>query len=87
MVDGIENIRFTYGEDTSGDLSADVYRADATAVVSWPNIVAVRAEILMVSDSDNVTTAPQAYTFNGTSTTPTDNKLRRITTATFARRN
>ena len=86
LVDGVQDIHFTYGEDTDGDLSVNGYY-EAAAVANWTNVRAVKAEILLVSGADKVATAAQPYTFNGVTTTPTDTKLRSAFVTTYALRN
>ena len=89
LVDGVGDIQYTYAEDTDGNRAANGYFSPA-AVTNWTNVVAVRAEVLLVTDADSVTTAPRAYTFNGVTTAAadvTDNRMRRVTSTTFALRN
>ena len=90
IIEGVENIRFEYGENTGGAADStrgvDAYRTTPADVTDWTNVSAVRTEILLRS-ADNATTAAQAYTFNGTLETPSDRRLRRVYTATFNIRN
>lgn len=90
IIEGVEQIRFEYGENTGGAADStrgvDVYRTNPASVSDWTDIAAVRVEILLAS-ADNAVTSAQDYTFNGTTTTPTDLKLRRVYSATFNIRN
>ncbi len=52
LVRNVNELEFTYGEDTNGDGSADIYRT-AGAVADMDDVIAVRAEIQAVS-SENV---------------------------------
>lgn len=54
----------------------------------WKRVLAIRVNLLMVSRSDeSITTQAQRYTFNGTTTTPTDRRLRKVFSTTLAIRN
>ncbi len=86
LVAGIEDMQILYGIDTDGDGTADRYTS-ANSVGDWNQVVAVRIHLLLQSIEDNVTTAPQPYTFDGATVTPTDRRLRRVYTTTIALRN
>ena len=87
MVEGVERMELRYGEDTDGDGAPDSYVL-ANGVANWPDVVAVRISVLMVSTSDNVTDDPQPYTFAGTTVAnPGDRRLRQVFTKTIALRN
>jgi type IV pilus assembly protein PilW len=79
LLEGVEKLVFRYGEDTDGLLgdAPDVYRA-ADKVENWSRVVSVEVEMLVASSSDHVLPDPQPYTFNGTTTTPEDRRLRRV---------
>ncbi|HEY1436878.1 MAG TPA: PilW family protein [Casimicrobiaceae bacterium] len=86
MVEGVEGVVLFFGEDLDGDRAANRYvRADA--VGTWSNVVSVKAQLLLATVRDNMTTAPQAYTFNGVSTTPTDRRLRSVLSSVITVRN
>jgi type IV pilus assembly protein PilW len=74
---GLQDLRFTYGVDTNNDSYADAYVA-AGAVANWTRIASVRIELLLVTADDGLADAPQPYTFNGATVTPTDGRLRRV---------
>lgn len=90
LVEGIEQMQITYGVDTTGDGSADEYRA-ADTVGNWNNVVSVRISLLAVSLQDNLTVdGPQGYFFNGQQVAPEevgDRRLRRVFSRTIALRN
>lgn len=87
LAEGIEDMQIVYGEDTNNDKAVDQY-VTANAVTDWSKILSVRISLLMASLGDAAyTTAPQAYTFNGTTSTPTDRRLRKVFDATIAIRN
>jgi len=76
LVEAIENLQVTYGVDTDGDSYANQYLR-ASDVTDWSSVVSVRVEILARSLEDHVTSAPQPYTFNGSSHSVSDRRLRR----------
>lgn len=99
MAEGVENMQLTYGVDTSAtvDGAVDAYvTADQVASVvpgasleeKWRRVLSVRVSLLMISQNgENITTKPQRYTFNGVTTTPTDQRLRKVLDYTIAVRN
>ena len=86
MVPGVEDMQIQYGEDTDGDDTADVYR-DADNVANWDDVRAARLRLLVQSLNDRVTDRPQTYTYDGSTVTASDNRLRRVFTTTIALRN
>ncbi len=86
MVEGVEGLSLYFGEDTDGDKAANRY-VTANAVGTWGNVVSVKAQLLLATVRDNVTTSPQAYTFNSTTTTPTDRRLRTVLSSVITVRN
>ncbi len=86
MVEGVEGIALSFGEDLDGDRAANRY-VDAGAVGNWSNVVSVKAQLLLATVRDNVATAPQTYTFNGASTAPTDKRLRSVLSSVITVRN
>lgn len=95
LVEGVEDMQVLYGIDTdiTPDGAVNSYlRANEVDALTlgdkWARVLSVRISLLMVSGKDNnITTAPQTYTFNGTEVTPTDRKLRKVFTTTIAVRN
>lgn len=85
LVEGVVDMQLTYGEDTDNNGVANYY--DTAPNVDLKDVNVVRVSILTESLKDNVTQTPQKYTFNGTTVTPSDNKLRRVFTSTIALRN
>ena len=91
LVEGVEDMQVTYGEDTDGDRTADVYR-DADSVSDWSAVVSARIHLLLRTNENNLTDAPLDYVFNGAtvagaSLATDDRHLRREFTATVAVRN
>ena len=96
LVEGVENMQILYGEDTdadsegaNGDGTANRYVAIDTADLDVDRIVSVRLSVLARSLSNNLTTTPSPYTFNGTVVAPgaTDKYLRKVFTTTITLRN
>ena len=78
LVEGVEEMRITYGVDTTGDGSADTFDTAAAVETAsqWPQVVSVDISLLLNSINE-VEVKPQQYTFQGTTITPSDNMLRR----------
>ena len=96
LIEGVENMQILYGEDTdadsdgaNGDGTANRYVAIDTADLDVDRIVSVRLSLLARSLSNNLTTTPSPYTFNGTVVAPgaTDKYLRKVFTTTITLRN
>lgn len=91
MVEGIEELRILYGEDTdaTADNIADRYRT-ADAVVDWRRVLNVRVGMLAVTPV-NVDTAPdnRSYTLvpGQTLAAKNDKRRRQLFTSTFQVRN
>jgi type IV pilus assembly protein PilW len=86
LVEGVENMQILFGEDTNTDQSVDTY-VTADAVTLWANVLAVRVSLLMRTVEDGVVSQTQSVSFNGATVTPTDRRLRKVFTMTFAVRN
>ena len=69
-----------------GDKAANRY-VTADGVGTWGNVVSVKAQLLLATVRDNVTTSPQAYTFDSVTTTPTDKRLRTVLSSVITVRN
>ena len=58
LVEGIRNLRFSYGIDTSGDGAPDVFKrcdtAAACTVAEWSNVSTVRAQVLAQNLEDTI---------------------------------
>lgn len=88
MVENVGNIRYVYGVDTdSMDLArgVDAY-SNAADVANWRKVSALRVEVLLQSPGE-VNTERQSYSFNGSTITPTDLRLRKTYQTTFRIRN
>lgn len=90
LAEGIEDMRITYGLDTDGDGDVDTYRSTSAMSISrddWKMVLSARIELLVASTEDRTVDAAQPYTFNGSTTTPGDRKLRTSVGTTVALRN
>lgn len=87
LVEGIENMQILYGEDTNGDSTPDYYVPAGTVGLNMAEVVSIRISLLVRSPDDNLTSQPVPYTYNGATTTPADNRLRRVFSSTIAVRN
>jgi type IV pilus assembly protein PilW len=89
LVEGVENIQFLYGLDTSGDRNVDTY-VNATSVSDWDNVRSVKIGLL-VSTMDEIRgmdTNTDSYNVLVTSIGPAnDMRIRRVFTATVGLRN
>ncbi len=78
----------TAGSVTAPDGTTALAIPGASTAEYWSRVVSIRVDLLMVSRSDeSITSQAQAYTFNGTTTTPTDRRLRKVFSTTLAIRN
>jgi len=78
LVEGVEDMQISYGEDTDGDRTANLYR-DADTVTDWTQVISVRISLNIRTIEDNVATITDG-TYN-------DNRLRRTFTTTITIRN
>jgi len=78
IAEGVEQMQVRYGVDTNSDRAADQYQTatEVEAGNNWDNVISVNMRLLFAT-TGNVSTEAQPYTFNGTTTTPSDTKLRR----------
>ena len=95
LIPGVQNMQILYGEDTSGDKLANVYR-DAANVQHWDKVVSVRIAFLFetVDENNQIEKDTQSHallggTGNGGYTVPAadDYRRRRVFTTTIQIRN
>lgn len=86
MVEGVVDIRLLYGEDTSNDRQADVFRA-RTAVTDWGNVVAVRVDLLVAGGAANVVDAVQVLPAPFNTFDTSDRRMYHVFSRTVALRN
>lgn len=87
LVEGIQDMQILYGADTDADYTPNYYVPAGTVGLVMAQVVSIRISLLGVTLDDNLTAQPVPYTYNGTTTTPTDRKIRRVFNATIAVRN
>ncbi len=94
IIEGLQDLQILYGVDSDGDRVVNRY-VGANLVTDWKDVISVRFNLLLQSLADNITTSPQAYSFNGVTydgrpgngALPTDRRLRRAMTTTVNLRN
>lgn len=95
LIQDVEDMQITYGEDTNGDALVDSY-VTAVSVANWNNVISVNINLLLTTPEDFLTpSGPQAYVFNGVTydgeagngALPADNRLRRAFSSTITLRN
>lgn len=91
LLEGVEDMRLTYGRDTNADGVPDNYGtaaqvdAAAAAGAAWATVLSVRIEILVRSIEDNVVPERQVYSFGGNQKVQAvDNRMRQVFTSTVA---
>lgn len=87
LIEGIENMQILYGADTNADNAPDYYVPAGTVGLNMAQVVSIRISLLGATIDDNLTPQFVDYTYNGTTTTPTDHKIRRVFNTTIAVRN
>ena len=85
LVEGIEDMQILYGEDTSGDGAANYYKT--AGAVDMDKVVSVRISLVAFTLEDNVTENANSYSIFGTTTSPTDRRIRHVFTSTTVIRN
>ncbi|MBB3048715.1 type IV pilus assembly protein PilW [Litorivivens lipolytica] len=85
LVEGVQDMQLTYGEDGNGDRAVDSYKT-ASAISDWSKVLSVRIELLLHSLEDNVVSGGQLLTYNGAAVAQ-DGRLRKVYTTTVAVRN
>jgi len=86
LVTGVERFVVRLGLDSDSDGAADAY-VTPDAVTDWTQVVTTQVELLLASTDDGVATAAQPYVFNGSTTTPSDRRLRSVVSFTASVRN
>lgn len=86
LVEGIENMQILYGEDTSGDGTANYY-VPFDEVSDAEDIISIRVSLLVKSIEDNLVQGTQTLSYNGGTVNFNDGHLRKVFTSTIALRN
>lgn len=91
LADGVESMQIEYGEDTdspgTGGYGTANYYVALPDVVDMERVVSIRVSLLVRTYADNLAPETQTYTYNGTSTTANDRRIRQVYTTTIAVRN
>ena len=75
LIQGIEDMRFLFAEDTDGNRVPDVYRA-ANSVANWSNVYGVRMGVLVRTPDTTAGSDGSTYEVAGVPLTKTDNYRR-----------
>jgi type IV pilus assembly protein PilW len=93
LVENVDSMQLIYGEDTTADGSADIYRLPA-AITDWSRVVSVRLALLLrTPDESGPDTDTKIYSLFGDAGgsddfgPPNDNRQRRQFTTTVQLRN
>ncbi len=96
LVEGVENMQISYGISAGGVASsyadANTFPTPPTAPGGgtpndWADVISARIDLLFESIDDNITINNQVYTYNGTTVTSADNRIRRVFSTTITIRN
>jgi len=88
LIEGVQSMQVLYGVDNDNDQVPNRYfKADEVPGLDFEDVVSVRIMLLLSSFDDFVTEDPQVYTYNSTTTTAPDRRLRQVFTTTIALRN
>ncbi len=87
IVEGVEDLQILYGVDLNNNRRADVYRDASQVAGNWGSVVSAQLHLLLVSVELNVAPGDQTVSFNGSSVTFEDRRLRQPVTAAVTLRN
>jgi type IV pilus assembly protein PilW len=87
LIEGVEQMEILYGIDDDDDQFPNQYVTANEPGIDFQSVVSIRVMLLLRSDHEYVTEAPQAYSILGVTTTPADRRLRQVFTTTIALRN
>jgi len=87
LVEGVEQMEILYGIDDDDDQFPNQYVGANDPGIDFENVVSIRVTLLLQSNAEFVTEAPQPYSINGVATTPADRRLRQVFSSTIALRN
>lgn len=90
VMEGVEDMQITYGQDTNGDFAADKFvtaNVIGTSLTEWGKVVSIRVSLLVKSAKNNIASKTQTYEFDGTTRTATDKSLFKTFTETITLRN
>ena len=87
LVPGIEDMQITYGRDTSGDGVVNVWQAADSNLNNMAEVTAVKLQLLVASEASAGVDTQKVARLDGTETTYTDGRLRKLYVATVKVRN
>jgi len=90
VIEGVEALQATYGEDTNGDFLVDNEYKTADAVANWNNVIAISIAVVVRSPEENNPQVNAAQTFDMLGTdflSPADRRARALFTTTVTLRN
>lgn len=79
LINGVDNMQIEYGIDTDNDVNLSVNGyVTAANVTDWAKVTSVRVSLLMATppSAGNLSSKAQTYTFNGSTVTATDQRVR-----------
>ncbi len=89
LVEGIEDMQIKYGVDTDdNDIADDYQTADVIDTANnWDKVISAEISLLLKTQKDNLTTAQQSFSYNGTTINATDKRLYHVYTTVISIRN
>ncbi|MCQ3830771.1 PilW family protein [Microbulbifer elongatus] len=87
LVPGIEDMQVSYGRDTSDDGIVDIWQVAESNLDNMAQVTAVKLQLLVTSDEPAGVNTQTITELDGTETTYTDGKLRKLYVATVKVRN
>jgi type IV pilus assembly protein PilW len=89
LIEGVEDMQISYGVDTDAtpDGTPNYYADGGTAGLDLSKVVSIRVSLLLRTVENNIAAKPLPYTYNGTTVTPLDRRIRRVFSTTIALRN
>jgi type IV pilus assembly protein PilW len=87
VIPGIENLQLLYGEDTDNNNVVDYYVPAGTSGLNLANVISIKINLLAQTLNDNVLTESQSFTYNGSTITASDKRIRKNFSATIVLRN
>jgi len=89
LVEGVEDMQLKYGVDADQNDIVDNYQtADAVNTAgNWDKVISAEISLLLKTQNDNLTTAEQTFSYNGTTVSATDKRLHHVYTTVISIRN
>ncbi|WP_413664309.1 PilW family protein [Microbulbifer sp. CNSA002] len=87
LVPGIEDMQVSYGRDTTGSGIVDTWQSASTSLDEMSEVVAIKLELLVASDSDASVDSQTIRRLDGSETEYSDGRIRKLYVATVKVRN